>query len=289
MRQRSISAVGVVFVAIVPALFGGPVFAIVLCALCLIGLREYERMASAMGGRPLPTSLLSVPLFALVGLTGGSEAALLAAVGFAVFAPLSLLIFRGALDGAFVSWALAGAGSLYLGVPLYAAVALRQWTGSVDAGWLSDVTDTLALGWEPHPRGLAWLLTVILVTWLSDTGAYLTGRAFGKHPLIPRISPKKTVEGLAGGLTASALTGAIAVAIFGLQVHWAWGLLIGAAIGAVGVVGDLAESLMKRQAGIKDSGTLIPGHGGMLDRLDALLFTWVAGLLLASLVDNVIR
>jgi phosphatidate cytidylyltransferase len=195
-------------------------------------------------------------------------------------------IFRPDLDLAFVDWSLSGAGTFYLGLPLFAAIALRQSSGTIDAGWLDDITSWLSFGWDAHPRGLAWLLFVILVTWLGDTFAYLLGRSFGKHPLIPRISPKKTVEGLAGGLAGSAITGALAVALFGLGIPWWAGILAGLVIGAIGVIGDLAESLMKRQAGVKDSGTLIPGHGGMLDRVDALLFTWIAGLYIATLCDR---
>ena len=129
------------------------------------------------------------------------------------------------------------------------------------------------------------LLLVIVVTWLSDTGAYLVGRNSGKLRSFPLISPKKTVEGLAGGLVAAIR--------FGLLANWLFGLglpvLVAASFlvaGALGVMGDLAESLIKRQAGVKDSGTLIPGHGGMLDRIDALLFTWTAGLYLAHFCDR---
>ncbi len=132
------------------------------------------------------------------------------------------------------------------------------------------------------------MLVVILITWLSDSGAYLVGRSFGRRQLIPVVSPKKTVEGLAGGLVAAALTGALGVALFGLDVSWIYGLLLGIAIGVIGVVGDLAESILKRQAGVKDSGTLIPGHGGMLDRIDALLFTFTAGWYLATLIDRIV-
>jgi phosphatidate cytidylyltransferase len=286
MRQRSISAVGVVAVGLIPAFMGGPVFAFVLTALCLIGLNEYNRMAQLVGNRIAPTGYLAVASFGLVALLGGEEQALLGACAVAVGIPIMWILVRPDLDRAFVDWALSSTGALYLGLPLFAAIAMRQTAGATDSEWLNDLAGTLSLGWNGHARGLAWLLVVILATWLSDTGAYLIGRAAGKHPLIPRISPKKTVEGLVGGLAASAATGAIAVGVFGLGIPWWSGLIIGIIIGAIGVIGDLAESLMKRQAGVKDSGTLIPGHGGMLDRLDALLFTWPAGWFVAGLIDR---
>jgi len=118
-----------------------------------------------------------------------------------------------------------------------------------------------------------WLTVAVLSgVWGSDTFAYLAGRAFGKHPLFPRVSPKKTWEGAIGGLV-----GAIAIAsafkMLALDAEWTW-LDVGvvaAACGVAGPLGDLAESLFKRSAGVKDSGSWLPGHGGMLDRIDAAL------------------
>jgi phosphatidate cytidylyltransferase len=286
MRQRSISAVGVVIVGLVPAIIGGPVFVIVLALLCLIGLYEYNAIARNVGNVIMPTGFVALPAFALAAGFDGESEALLGGCAIAVGFPLVWAIFRSNLDRAFIDWALTSAGALYLGLPLFAAIALRGTGGSVEVDWLDDLAGALSWGWESHPRGLAWLLLTIVVTWLSDTGAYLIGRAAGRRPLIPRISPKKTIEGLAGGLACAAATGAIGVALFGLGIPWWAGFLAGLAIGAIGVIGDLAESLLKRQAGVKDSGTLIPGHGGMLDRLDALLFTWVSGWFIATLLDR---
>lgn len=286
MRQRSISAIGVVLVGIVPALFGGPVFTVVLTLLCLIGLYEYIEMARHIGNGLTPLSYLALPALALTAAFEGGENALLGIIAAAVGLPLILAMFREDLDRAFADWTLSATGSLYLGIPLFAALAMRKLDGGIDAGWLSDLSGWLSLGWNSQPRGLAWLLFVIVVTWLSDTGAYVLGRAFGRRQLIPKISPKKTVEGLAGGLVCSAITALIASAAFGLDLPWWVALLAGIAICAIGVVGDLAESLLKRQVGVKDSGTMIPGHGGMLDRLDALLFTWTAGFFLATYIDR---
>jgi CDP-diglyceride synthetase len=286
MRLRSISAIGVVFVGIVPSLMGGPVFVAVFTALCLIGLSEYNAMARLIGNDIAPTGYIAVVAFALVAASDGREEALLAACAFAVGAPLIIAIFRTDLDRAFVDWALGTSGSLYLGVPLFAAIALRDLGGTIDVNWLTKTADWLSFGWDSNPRGLAWLLLIIVVTWLSDTGAYLIGRALGRRPLIPKISPKKTVEGLIGGLACAALTGMIGAAVFGLGLPLLVAAAVGLVLSIVGVIGDLAESLLKRQAGVKDSGTLIPGHGGMLDRIDALLFTWTAGLFVATCVDR---
>jgi phosphatidate cytidylyltransferase len=288
VRQRTISSVGVVIVGLVPAFMGGPVWAVILALLFTIGAHEYQALARHIGPQTRPFGLVLVPAFALVAALDGGAQALLGVVALAVGLPFFELILRKDLQGSFVEWTLSAAGTLYLGVPLFAAIAMRKMDGTIEPGWLDDLAGWASLGWEAAPRGLAWLLVVILISWLSDSGAYLVGRSFGRRQLIPVVSPKKTVEGLAGGLAAAALTGALGVALFGLDVSWIYGLLLGIAIGVIGVVGDLAESILKRQAGVKDSGTLIPGHGGMLDRLDALLFTFTAGWYLATLIDRTV-
>lgn len=123
------------------------------------------------------------------------------------------------------------------------------------------------------PLGKEWLFFTLACTFSSDTGAFFAGRYLGRHKLAPKISPGKTVEGFLGGVVLS-----IGVAFF-MNVflfksfNWVEVLGIGSICGAIGPLGDLSESLLKRSAGVKDSGRLIPGHGGLLDRVDALLFT----------------
>lgn len=126
-------------------------------------------------------------------------------------------------------------------------------------------------------EGNAWLFTLMAMTWLSDTGAYFTGRALGKHKLAPVLSPKKTVEGAAGGLLA-AIIAAICAKYIAFPELSAFSVVILAVIANfLAQTGDLAESLIKRSCQVKDSGSLIPGHGGILDRVDALIFSapWV--------------
>jgi len=134
--------------------------------------------------------------------------------------------------------------------------------------------------------GFAWVILAFVVTWLNDTLAYFGGRFFGRTPFFPKVSPKKTWEGFAGGVLGSVLGALLTKAVFlalpqpageTFQLSW-WGC-VGLGLGAsvLGPLGDLAESMLKRAAGVKDSGKLIPGHGGLLDRIDALLFVapWI--------------
>ncbi len=134
--------------------------------------------------------------------------------------------------------------------------------------------------------GFAWVMLAFVVSWLNDTLAYFAGRFRGRTPLCPRVSPKKTWEGFAGGMAGSVLGALGTKAVFLLVpqpageaflLTWAGCVGVGIGAGVLGPVGDLTESMLKRAAGVKDSGKLIPGHGGLLDRIDALLFVapWV--------------
>jgi phosphatidate cytidylyltransferase len=113
------------------------------------------------------------------------------------------------------------------------------------------------------PEGYKLVFFLLLVVWMGDTGAYYVGKQFGKHKLSPRISPKKTIEGLIGGISFT----------FFPKFPLLHAIIAGILLSIAGVIGDLAESMWKRSAAVKDSGTLIPGHGGFLDRFDSILFT----------------
>lgn len=125
----------------------------------------------------------------------------------------------------------------------------------------------------PETVGRHWVLFLLIVIMLGDTGAYYVGRSLGKRRLAPAISPKKTVEGLIGGVTASVVAAIVAARLLLPDVGLVHAALLGAALALLGVAGDLFQSLLKRGAGVKDSGTLMPGHGGILDRLDSLYFS----------------
>jgi phosphatidate cytidylyltransferase len=143
--------------------------------------------------------------------------------------------------------------------------------------YLGSLAAPLALLHRDAPHGPAWVLVAIAVTFGNDTGAYFAGRFLGRHKLYPAVSPSKTVEGAVGGMAASVGIMLVARAFLAPWLTLADCLLVGIPAGVIGPIGDLVESLIKRAAGVKDSGKLLPGHGGMLDRIDALLFVsaWV--------------
>lgn len=158
--------------------------------------------------------------------------------------------------------------------------------GRLAAGllWLS------LLGFLPQIRrledGLTWIFVVLAISWLSDTGGYFAGRSFGKTKLYPAISPKKTWEGVLGGM-GMATTGMVVIKLVALDALGVFDcVILGTAVSLGGVIGDLCESMVKRSFHVKDAGNILPGHGGMLDRIDSVLFvgplvylyaTWVMG------------
>ncbi len=131
-----------------------------------------------------------------------------------------------------------------------------------------------------HPQGSYLIVLVLTIAFLGDTGAYFAGRFLGRHKLYPAVSPKKTWEGAVGGLLASAGAAALAHFWYLPELPLLTGLILGAGLGALGQMGDLCESMLKRAYDVKDSGQILPGHGGLLDRIDALLFA-APGLYLA--------
>ncbi|HSN92332.1 MAG TPA: phosphatidate cytidylyltransferase [Anaeromyxobacteraceae bacterium] len=264
------------------------------------------RVASGVVLFPLAvwfTVLGGLPYALLVGLAAALSAAELVlmfgaigvagAFGIAVAGLLPVAALLGQGESLFPAWgatALAAAAVLLLGLVLFRrgppeAVA-RQ--GAVIAlSWLyCGLLLATAVGLRER-FGVGWVILAYVVTWANDTFAFFAGHAFGRRRLLERISPKKTWEGFAGGAAGSLLGAIVTRALLpDLQAALGvWPTLAVAAGGAVlGPLGDLAESLVKRGAGVKDSGRIIPGHGGILDRIDALLFVvpWVyvfAGLL----------
>ncbi|HEU5089763.1 MAG TPA: phosphatidate cytidylyltransferase [Roseiflexaceae bacterium] len=165
--------------------------------------------------------------------------------------------------GILADWGLTLAGALYLALLSGHVALVRLIDTPLSPAPLSN------LGISP---GAAWLYLLCAVTWLQDTLAYFVGKSWGRTKMAPTLSPKKTWEGAAGGMAGAILGGMIVAWLCGLPGGVALGALLGVIGGVTGPLGDLAESMIKRQAGLKDVGSLIPGHGGMLDRVDSFVF-----------------
>lgn len=170
----------------------------------------------------------------------------------AVVLSLIWLLLHPQREGAFIGWAWTIAGILYIGWLLSYLVALRG---------LDDGRD--------------WVFLALFTTFGSDTAAFFVGRALGKHHLAPHISPRKTWEGAIAGVLGAIIVSLGLVSLLSLPLGYGGAILLGLLVSVFGQLGDLVESLLKRNMGVKDSGKLIPGHGGFLDRIDSVVFTGI--------------
>ncbi len=258
------------------------VVALVAALVALLTVHEFLQLTESYGVRPLriPTYAFVSGFFLLLAINVGAETPLFSmgkflislafAAAIAPFLFLTITMRRDNLSGAYPAAAAAVFAFTYIALPLGMLVQLRQqWAG----GFL--------------------LLYLLLVVWAGDIFAYFVGKSMGRHLMAPRISPKKTWEGAAASLAASLAVGALLFhyalplssallnaglierrdGLFGLEKPALWPIiLLTIAINIAAPLGDLVESMIKRGANVKDSGTILPGHGGMLDRIDALLF-----------------
>jgi phosphatidate cytidylyltransferase len=251
LMSRVLVAVPAAVVAIVFIDLGGLAFALFMVALGCTCLRELYTMLGRW--RPVPLAgFLALAGMVLAARYGGPRQVLLVAVA-AIPVLFLMILAKGQSSGATVAVAGTLFGIYWIGLAFAHAELLRQ-----------------------LPHGNAVLIDILVGTFLGDTAAYLGGRMFGRRPLAPAISPNKTVEGLFCGM----LIAVLAVFLAGLYQTWlsqGHALLLGLGVAFLGPLGDLFESLVKRDAGTKDTGTLFGAHGGALDRLDAVIFTVVAG------------
>lgn len=284
VRRLAVAAVGIPL-ALVILFVGGWLLTIFVAGLAVLATREMNALASARGIRPFPWIGYSgtLALVLLAGFTRSYPLWTPWAVGLLLFlfflSSASAVKLRTPDERPLLAASLTLVGVLYWGGCFSFAVFLRH---------LPDV-----LGW-PDPafpnQGPALLAFPLAVTWTADTAAYLFGHRFGRRKLAPTVSPGKTVEGGAAGLSAAILVGAFVGGVF-LRIHpdpFLAGLLgagMGLLMGITIQLGDLIESLYKREAGVKDSGSLLPGHGGILDRFDALIFTLPLTYALVRLVN----
>lgn len=267
-KRVAVSAVGVP-IAVLILYIGGWIMAAALAAIAAGGALEFYRLARQRGVRPFGAAgavLAGVPVL-LAQATPNAEAWTLRIFVAAMLLIAAAAIFRRGVDGSPLTvMAITVFSALFTGGTLLYAMLLR----------LTPVPGA-SPDWQAWV-GPALLAFPMTLTWMGDTFAYFGGRAFGRRKLIPSVSPAKTVEGALSGVIGTTVVGALyAYFVFGawlgVPVSAGAGALIGLVVSPIAQIGDLVESLLKREAGVKDSGTLLPGHGGVLDRFDALFLS----------------
>lgn len=257
LARRLLSAVVFLPVVLGVTWIGGWAYLVFLELLVVLGLVEFFRMARHKGAEPHGRSGVAAGM-ALAGLmTLGYTAASGLAVTVFFLLVLVLELRRGHPAGSVANLGATVLGVFYVG-----------WLG----GHLGLLRGLPAQAGLADSLGAFVVYFTLLVTWAGDTGAYFVGRAFGRRPLFPAVSPKKTVEGTVGGVFASILAGIGGGYWLLPELDLRDSILLGAVGGIVGPIGDLVESLLKRDFGVKDAGEVIPGHGGVLDRFDSLFF-----------------
>jgi phosphatidate cytidylyltransferase len=258
LKKRLLTSLWAI-ILIVPAVwFDRPIqwFTVLAAIAGLLAIIEFYRMVGVSKVLPMAVcgTVLTLMFTILPQLHWDINISLVSLfVTAAIALPMILGLFLPRQEGLFRLWAWTLAGVLYIGWFISYLVSLR-----IDAG-------------------RNWVFLVFFVTFASDSAAYFVGRSFGKHKMAPAISPGKSWEGAVAGIVGAALAGFIFTlnTFFQVPLSAISGIVLGVLVSVFGQIGDLAESMLKRGTGVKDSGTVMPGHGGILDRLDSLLFAGV--------------
>jgi phosphatidate cytidylyltransferase len=252
LKKRVITGLWGIPLLIIAVWFDKPLswFTVLVAIWGLLAVFEFYKLAAGSGVQPLTYFGLVWALFFIISPHcpyAPTQPLLLTS---AVVLSLIWLIFRRQKEGAFIGWAWTIAGILYLGWLLSYFVALR----GLD-------------------NGRNWVFLALATNFASDTAAYFAGRALGKHKLAPSISPGKTWEGAVAGVIGAIIVSLLFTLL--LPISYGQAIILGLLISIFGQLGDLVESLFKRNMGVKDSGQLLPGHGGFLDRIDSVVFAGV--------------
>jgi phosphatidate cytidylyltransferase len=264
LRRRVITGLWGVPLVIVAIWFGEPVswFTVLAVIVGLLAIIEFYKITGINRVVSLTVFGLIWTIFFIIEPHWNYEHAMVALLTSAVVISLLLRVPIRTVKFSLTDWIWALSGIIYLGLLLGLLVSLR-----INAG-------------------REWLYLVILCTFASDTAAFFIGRAVGRHKLAPNISPGKTWEGAVGGLFGAVIISLLFTLSTPVQLPIGYGeaIILGVIISIFGQIGDLAESKLKRHKGIKESGTLMPGHGGLLDRLDSILFAGLAVYIYYTLV-----
>ncbi len=250
LRLRLLTALVLIPPVIFVIWIGNPWYTLLLSVATLLAAWEFYRMVARSTGRKFAYWGLFWVALLLLSRISPHLMPLPVVAASAVILPLAWLVIRPGQGKGFNQWVWLLAGVLYVGWTMSYFLPLRE-----------------------QNHGAEWVFLTAFCTYAQDSAALFIGKAFGRHRMTPQISPHKTWEGAAGGFWASVLSALVAAWLLKLPVSHLSALAIGALIGIFGQFGDLVESLLKRTVEVKDSGTLVPGHGGVLDRIDSLMFS----------------
>ncbi len=262
MLTRSLVVVVLLPIGLFIIYLGGWYFTLLMALVLSLAAQEYVNLFRAGGYQPSLALAIAGSLLFVFGRAWNEFESVSWIASLLILAAMAyhLVAFERGRDQAATDWGVTLGGIFYIGFVGAYLVSLRN-----------------------LPEGLWWTLTVLPAVWLADSGAYLIGRKFGKHKMTPRLSPKKSWEGYFGGILFATLGTPLLCLLW--QV-WAGpdsavtplrGALLGFALAVITILGDLGESMIKRQVGIKDSSHLLPGHGGAFDRIDSWLWAGVVG------------
>ncbi|RLD07979.1 MAG: hypothetical protein DRI56_06070 [Chloroflexota bacterium] len=254
LRQRTIVALILAPVTLLATYYGGVAYNLLIITVLLIAAWEYTQL--------LRSAKLEPALFLIIG------------------GVLLLVLGRTLTEFKSAHWSLT---LLLIASIIYHLVRFEQNRDTAATDFGATISAILYIGWlgayfislRHLEGGSWWVMFIFFIVWLTDSGAYFIGSYFGKHPLAPRLSPRKTWEGFWGGVVVGILGGALLPFAFkntGIDITPLRGAVLGLVLAPIIPLGDLAESMVKRQAAKKDSGTLLPGHGGAFDRIDTLLW-----------------
>jgi phosphatidate cytidylyltransferase len=250
LKKRIIAALWGIPLLIAVISFGEPWFSAIVAACGLLALFEFYRLIAATKMPPMTYFGLVWALLFIISPHFEYFFYVPLLLTTMVILPLIWLLFYPNREQAFTRWAWTIAGIIYIGWLLSHLVALRG---------LAD--------------GKGWVFFALFTNFASDTGAFFIGKAMGRHHLFPSISPGKTWEGAIGGIFSAFAASLLLVFIFNLPLSYWQAILLGLAISIFGQLGDLVESLFKRNTGVKEASHILPGHGGMLDRIDSVVFS----------------
>ncbi len=272
LKQRVLTAIIALPVALGLLILGGVWFSLLILFLVLVGESEFYRIVEMKGLEPMRiTGYILATLLVFVA-HFSNEYYLNLFLTMAILFIFIMQLYRRDVKTAISSISATIVSIVYVAWLISHAILLRN-IGTELVGKYGVVLQKIAdLIINPDYMGLSYLILVLAVTFLADTAAYFVGKSYGKHKLAPVVSPKKTWEGAIAGVVSSVIVAVIVKYIMRIQMDTVYIALLGFLLGVFGILGDLSESLLKRDVDIKDSGNIFPGHGGVLDRLDSLMF-----------------